>query len=144
MAIIPKNRKMSTMILVVVLGLLIGAYLNVFLRALLPEGNVVRRNVALGCEKWLSAHGMKEYMDLVRFEHNLTDGPKPTITDPRRIMEQIRLRPEDRAKVPGFERIPFEKIGLERDVYRPNLPGEAAKPKPAGMTPKRRLSFPIR
>lgn len=42
MAIIPKNRKLSTMVLVVILGLLIGSYLNVFLRALLPDGNVVR------------------------------------------------------------------------------------------------------
>jgi hypothetical protein len=57
-------------------------------------------------------------MDLVRFEHNLTDGPKQNVTDPRRITEQIRLRPEDRARVPGFERIPFERIGLRQDEYR--------------------------
>ncbi|MBD3243400.1 MAG: DUF4321 domain-containing protein [Chitinivibrionales bacterium] len=42
MAIIPKNRKLGTMVLVVILGLLIGSYLNLFVRALLPEGNVVR------------------------------------------------------------------------------------------------------
>ncbi|MFO8013509.1 MAG: right-handed parallel beta-helix repeat-containing protein [Phycisphaerae bacterium] len=84
----------------------------------LPEGNVVRRNIALGCDKWLSAHGMKEHMDLVRFEHNLTDGPAQEITDPRRILQEIRLRPEDRAKVPGFQEIPFDEIGLRRDAPR--------------------------
>jgi len=111
----------------------------------LPEGNVIRRNIALGCEKWLNlGGGMKGHMDLVRFEHNLTDGPKPTITDPRRIMEEIHLRPEDRAKVPGFERIPLEQIGLRRDAYRPNLPGERTPPKPANPKPEKRLPFPVR
>jgi len=109
----------------------------------LPEGNVIRRNIALGCEKWLSAHGMKEHMDLVRFEHNLTDGREQTITDPRRILQQIRLRPEDMAKVPGFERIPFDEIGLTRDAWRKDVPGEKAKPKPAAATPKKRLPFPM-
>jgi hypothetical protein len=42
MAIIPRNRKISTMVLVVLLGLLIGSYLNLFFTLLLPEGNVVR------------------------------------------------------------------------------------------------------
>ena len=109
----------------------------------LPEGNVVRRNIALGCEKWLSAHGMKEHMDLVRFEHNLRDGPEQQVTDPRRILQQIRLRPTDAAKVPGFEEIPFDEIGLTRDAWRTSLPGEKAKPKPAAK-PKRRLPFPMR
>jgi len=110
----------------------------------LPEGNVIRRNIALGCDKWLSAHGMKEHMGLVRFEHNLTDGPEQTITDPHRILEQVRLRPEDRAKAPGFEEIPLDTIGLVRDAYRPDLPGEAAKPTPAAAPPKKRLPFPMR
>ena len=42
MAIMPRNRKMSTMVLVVLLGLLIGSYLNLFFTLLFPEGNVVR------------------------------------------------------------------------------------------------------
>jgi hypothetical protein len=42
MALIPRNRKLGTMVLVVLLGLLIGSYLNLFARLLLPEGNVVR------------------------------------------------------------------------------------------------------
>ncbi len=109
----------------------------------LPEGNVVRRNIALGCEKWLSAHGMKEHMDLVRFEHNLREGPEQTITDTGRILQQIRLRPEDRAKAAGFEEIPLEKIGLVRDAWRTTLPGEKAKPNPAGTKPKKRLPFPM-
>lgn len=42
MAIMPKSRKLGTMVLVVLLGLIIGAYLNQFIRMLLPEGNVIR------------------------------------------------------------------------------------------------------
>jgi hypothetical protein len=42
MAIMPKNRKIGTMILVVLLGLIVGAYLNQFIGMLLPEGNVIR------------------------------------------------------------------------------------------------------
>jgi len=111
----------------------------------LPEGNVVRRNIALGCAKWVNEHGMKEHMALVRFESNLTDGRSQTVTDPRRIMREIRLRPEDMAKAPGFERIPFDEIGLTRDAYRTNLPGERPTAKPAAPTPaKKRLPFPVR
>ncbi len=111
----------------------------------LPEGNVVRRNIALGCEKWLNlGGGMKAHLDLVRFEHNLTDGPAQTVTDPRRIMREVRLRPEDLAKVPGFEKIPFERIGLRRSAYRPDLPGEPATKPPADEEPKmKRLPFPV-
>jgi hypothetical protein len=42
MAIMPKNRKIGTLVLVVLLGLIIGAYLNQFIGMLLPEGNVIR------------------------------------------------------------------------------------------------------
>jgi hypothetical protein len=42
MAIMPRNRKTGTMVLVILIGLLVGAYLNVFFRELLPDGNVVR------------------------------------------------------------------------------------------------------
>ncbi len=42
MAIMPRERKIGTMILVVVVGILIGSYLNTLLVALLPQGNVVK------------------------------------------------------------------------------------------------------
>jgi len=42
MAIMPKNRKIGTLVLVVLLGLIMGAYLNQFIGMLLPEGNVIR------------------------------------------------------------------------------------------------------
>ncbi len=42
MAIMPKQRKIGTMILVVIVGILIGSYLNSLFVALLPQGNVVK------------------------------------------------------------------------------------------------------
>jgi len=72
MAIIPKNRKLSTMVLVVVLGLLIGSYLNVFLRALLPEGNVVRTvfatPVTFGIGDFVHNHPVLINLQAIRFQ----------------------------------------------------------------------------
>jgi hypothetical protein len=42
MSIMPRNRKIGTIILVVMVGLLLGAYLNQLVSMLLPAGNVVR------------------------------------------------------------------------------------------------------
>ena len=84
---------------------------------LLPLGNVVRRNVAYGCKRWLSAHGMDKYLDRVEFSDNLKTDDDPGFVDAAK--QDFRIR-EDSAvpQLPGWEKIPVERIGLYKDEYR--------------------------
>jgi hypothetical protein len=108
----------------------------------LPLGNVVRRNVAVNCQRWLSLSGnmkrpitelaerypeMRKYLDVsdgakacfdrVVFEDNLVleDGEDPGFVDPAAGNFQLRDDSIVFEKVPGFEKIPFERIGLQRE-----------------------------
>jgi hypothetical protein len=87
---------------------------------LLPLGNVVRRNVAYRCKRWLSAHGMDEYLDRIEFQGNLEEIEDPGFVDAAK--QDFRLR-EDSAvrRLPGWEPIPVERIGLYEDDYRANV-----------------------
>lgn len=81
-----------------------------------PENNRIARNVCVG--RWLHIywHATGEMMDI---RDNLTE------TDPRFVAVERRnfeLRPESPAWALGFQRIPWEKIGLYRDEYRQTLP----------------------
>jgi hypothetical protein len=84
---------------------------------LLPLGNVVRRNVAYRCRRWLSANGMDKYLDRVEFSDNLVTDDDPGFVDA--AGRDFRLRSDSPVfKIPGWEQIPIEKIGLEKDEYR--------------------------
>jgi len=84
---------------------------------LLPLGNVVRRNVAYRCKRWLSAHGMDKYLERVDFSDNLITDDDPGFADATH--NDFRLR-EDSAvlRLPGWETIPIARIGLFKDEYR--------------------------
>ena len=85
----------------------------------LPLGNVVSRNVAYRCKRWLNAHGMDKYLDRVEFRDNLKTDDDPGFVDAAK--GNFRLC-EDSAvlQLPGWERIPIERIGLYKDEYRTN------------------------
>ncbi len=87
---------------------------------LLPLGNVVERNVAVDCEKWLNAGGdVRPYLDRVVFQDNLVlEGEDPGFVDRQANNFQLKDDSIVYKKVPGFERIPFERIGLFQDEYR--------------------------
>lgn len=109
---------------------------------ILPLGNVVRNNVSVRCEKWLNL-GMnvdrrpaeidytydaaRRYVNLdpsappsierVEFENNLVLGEDEDagFVDPDQGNFQLRDDSIVYKKIPGFERIPFERIGLMRE-----------------------------
>lgn len=83
----------------------------------LPLGNIIRRNVAYRCKRWLNAHGMDKYLDRVEFSDNLQTSDDPGFVDAAK--RDFRLR-EDSAvlKLPGWTQIPIERIGLYKDEYR--------------------------
>jgi len=86
----------------------------------LPLGNVIRRNVAVGCKKWLNAGGdVRPHLDRVVFEDNLVlEGEDPGFVDA--ATGDFRLRGDSiiPGRIPGFQPIPFDQIGLVRDAYR--------------------------
>ena len=84
-----------------------------------PKGNVIVRNVFFGGDHFnLSAEG-KEHATI---EDNFTEGD-PGFVDPENLNFQLREDSPVYSQVPGFKKIPFEKIGLYKDQYRKSVPG---------------------
>jgi hypothetical protein len=90
-----------------------------------PEDNVVERNVCVG--KWL-----KEYWHAtpgrLLVQNNLTNAASSFVRlpgDPPQASD-FALKPSSPAWKLGFQPIPFEKIGLQRDDLRATLPGSKA------------------
>jgi hypothetical protein len=77
-----------------------------------PEGNRVLRNICVG--KWLEIR-WKADPKLVEVRDNFTDGD-PLFVDETKM--NFQLRDDSPAFKLGFERIPFEKIGLENEARR--------------------------
>ena len=89
-----------------------------------PEGNLVTRNVCVG-GRWDGVHGVAR--PYVAFKDNLVDLEDPKFVD--RDKMDFRLAEDSPVcrKLPGFKKIPFEKIGLIVDEYRRTLPGKSGQ-----------------
>jgi hypothetical protein len=83
-----------------------------------PRNNSIRRNVSVGGE-WARIEDAAA--DSVVIEHNLVD-VDPGFVDPE--AGDWRLRPDSPAWRIGFERIPLERIGLQPDAWRTEIPAE--------------------
>jgi len=87
-----------------------------------PENNVVERNICVG--KWL-----KEYWHatpgMLLLENNLTNAAASFIRPPSDPVQarDFALRADSPAWKLGFQPIPIDKIGLQRDELRAALPG---------------------
>ncbi len=82
-----------------------------------PEGNVVRRNICVG--KWTEIHWHAK-PEMVQIEGNLTD-QDPRFVDAANL--DFRLRDDSPAWKIGFEKIPFESIGLKTRRQTPAAAG---------------------
>jgi hypothetical protein len=82
-----------------------------------PDGNVVRRNISFGGE-WLSVHWHADRR-LLEVTNNLV-GVDPDFVAPDKM--DFRLKAGSPAKRIGFEPIPVERIGLQRDEWRVSVP----------------------
>jgi hypothetical protein len=79
-----------------------------------PKGNVIVRNVCVGGQ-WLDlAPEAKAYTTI---RDNFTEGD-PGFVDAGKMNFQLKDDSPVYKQVPGFQRIPFEQIGLVRDEYR--------------------------
>ena len=80
-----------------------------------PKGNLVARNVSFG-GKWDGVH--KEARAYVTFQDNLVD-EDPRFVDAATMDFRLKKDSPVYLKVPGFQQIPFDAIGLMEDEYRP-------------------------
>jgi hypothetical protein len=96
-----------------------------------PKGNVVRRNLMVRCGEMHLAPEARKYGT---FEHNLRLDEDPGFVDPQRL--DFRLKDDSRVyrEIPGFEKLPLEKIGLYRDEYRLELPVRTPLVNPASQS----------
>jgi len=83
-----------------------------------PKGNLIARNVFYQCKPWDDI--FKVARPFAQVENNLID-VDPEFVDAAHL--NFRLKPDSPVykKIPGFQPIPFEKIGLFEDEYRKSL-----------------------
>lgn len=89
----------------------------------LPHGNLIERNITVACPKQLDLSGKKtDFAD-----NTIRDNPDLGAEDAgflNAAQLDYRLRPDSPIfkKMPAFQTIPFEQIGLQRDAFRATLP----------------------
>ena len=87
-----------------------------------PKGNLIARNVFYQCKPWDDIY--KVARPFAQVENNLVD-VDPHFVDVAKMNFQLKDDSPVYQKVPGFQKIPFEQIGLFDDEYRktPGKPG---------------------
>jgi hypothetical protein len=88
----------------------------------LPTGNVIDRTLGVRCGKLLDLAGKKEELQFMKMGTNLAMDRDPGFADAAAL--DFRIRPDAPAltPLPGFQAIPFDKIGLVVDEDRRALP----------------------
>ena len=92
----------------------------------LPTGCVIESTVAVNCESVLHLGGKKEELAVATF----TDNQELTLEDmgfldARNLDFRMKNDAPVFTKVPGFKPIPFERIGLYANEFRPTVPARA-------------------
>ena len=93
-----------------------------------PLGNTLRRNVSVRSnwrdpEKWCREHSPKQIAQkYMQIEKNYATEKDPGFVDAKKMNFQLRDDSIVYKKIPGFKKIPFNKIGLYRDEYRATWP----------------------
>ncbi len=86
----------------------------------MPHGNIIRTNISYG-GTWLNINDEVDTTK-VTIENNYVLGEVPGYIN----VEQGKLYPEDASVLSnlGFEKIPYDSIGLHTDAYRQSLPSK--------------------
>lgn len=89
----------------------------------LPNGCVLERNVVIGTDKKAELRGKPEHFKVVTLKDNAALSMEDmAFADAEKMDFRIGASAAVFKKVPGFEAIPFEKIGLQLDEHRQKLP----------------------
>jgi hypothetical protein len=84
----------------------------------IPKGNIIARNACQGGQ-WSRIE--KKAEPYVALQDNLI-APDLGVVSVNEMNFQLRSDSPVYQKIPGFQKIPFEQIGLAKDQYRKNLP----------------------
>jgi hypothetical protein len=96
----------------------------------LPTGCVVERNISVDCAKEVELRGKPDEFRFVKMQDNVgLPAAELGFADPVKLDFRIKADAAVFRKVPGFERIPFEHIGLYQNEFRRELPAH-----PGGLT----------
>jgi hypothetical protein len=88
-----------------------------------PKGNVIRQNVVNHCRPLDLA---KEVVQFGTVANNLVTNEDIRFQDAAKMDFRLRDDSVVYRKLPKFQKIPFEKIGLYVDEYRKSLPARRA------------------
>lgn len=93
----------------------------------LPTGNLIENNVTVRCSKQVNLSGKKDELQFSVIRDNLDLGTDdPSFVDAAHGDFQLKPGSPVFKKLPAFQPIPFDKIGLYRDEFRTQLPSHAA------------------
>ena len=81
-----------------------------------PKYDMIQHNIAFHCPDWLQIQDKADTLPGITIRANLTD-KDPLFVDAAH--GNYQLKPHSPAYALGFQRIPFEQIGLYRDIGRP-------------------------
>ena len=85
-----------------------------------PSGIVIEKNLIISCEAALRKSGNETDFAGVSFKDNAETKDMSVFVDPENF--NFAIKPDAQVPAPGFEPIPFEKIGLVEDEYRTKVP----------------------
>jgi len=99
-----------------------------------PLGNVLEQNVSVRsgwrdpeveCRKWFKRHIDRRYMAIA---DNFVTNEDPGFVDAAKMNFQLTDDAIVYRKIPGFAKIPFDKIGPYQDAYRASWPVSGGRP----------------
>ena len=94
-----------------------------------PLGNVIRNNVTVRCKTLIHTSGQPAELQAVALHDNLALSAEDAgFVDEAHGNFQLRPDSPIFKKLPAFQPIPFEKIGLMKDEFRTQLPSRADGP----------------
>ena len=102
----------------------------------LPMGNVISNNVTAFCESPMKIAAKAEELAGSEISHNVDLADEsPVFTDERNGDLTLSKNSPVFKKCPHFESIPFGKIGLMQDEFRPTLPARQLENAPKQWSP---------
>jgi len=84
-----------------------------------PKGNIIRRNVVVRTRGFKLAGEVRQFGTV---KNNLQTDDDVGFVDKAAMDFRLKKSSIIYEKVPGFEPIPFDKIGLRKDEYREQIP----------------------
>lgn len=88
----------------------------------MPSGIVITDNLFVKCEMDLRKSGKPSELGRITFENNVSTDNMGVFVDPENLNFAIKPDADVLAKLPALTEIPFDKIGIYPDSYRPVVP----------------------